>query len=182
MTHKLKRIIEVPALRIATIVILVLSLIGLGWALSNRSDYHDGYGYNMMNQSRNFAPHYLQVPTPTVTVTKTITKKVPSPVKTIYVSRSQTRKPISLLSAEYTSPSGVASCIRKWESGGNYSAQNPSSTASGAYQFLDSTWRNVTGLSGRAMNYSPAIQDKAFYKLWNNGAGASQWTTSYHCT
>lgn len=81
----------------------------------------------------------------------------------------------------YAPVSGVAACIRKWESGGNYRAQNPNSTASGAYQFLDSTWQAVTGLSGRAMNYSVATQDRAFTKLWANGAGARQWVTAFHC-
>lgn len=81
----------------------------------------------------------------------------------------------------HVAPGGIAACIRKYESGGNYRAQNPSSTASGAYQFLDSTWQSVTGLPGRAMNYSPAQQDAAFWKLWNNGRGASQWVTSPMC-
>jgi len=81
----------------------------------------------------------------------------------------------------HVAPGGIAACIRKYESGGNYRAQNPSSTASGAYQFLDSTWQAVTGLPGRAMNYSPAQQDAAFYKLWNNGRGASQWVTAGKC-
>ena len=175
MTHKLKRITEVPALRIATIVILVLSLIGLGWAINSTIQPEPSKPH--------FVPQSLMLPRPAVTVTtppriivKTIVKRVPGPVKTVYVSRSLVRTPIS------TPPGGVAACIRKWESGGNYSAQNPTSTASGAYQFLDSTWQSVTGLSGRAMNYSPSIQDKAFYKLWNNGRGAGQWVTSYHCT
>jgi hypothetical protein len=81
----------------------------------------------------------------------------------------------------HVAPGGIAACIRKYESGGNYTAQNPSSTASGAYQFLDSTWQSLTGLPGRAMNYSPAQQDAAFWKLWNNGRGASQWVTSGMC-
>lgn len=81
----------------------------------------------------------------------------------------------------HVAPGGIAACIRKYESGGNYRAQNPSSTASGAYQFLDSTWQSVTGLPGRAMNYSPAQQDAAFWKLWNNGRGASQWVTAGKC-
>lgn len=81
----------------------------------------------------------------------------------------------------HVAPGGIAACIRKYESGGNYTAQNPSSTASGAYQFLDSTWQGVTGLPGRAMNYSPATQDAAFWKLWDNGRGASQWVTAGMC-
>jgi len=81
----------------------------------------------------------------------------------------------------HVAPGGIAACIRKHESGGNYRALNPSSGASGAYQFLDSTWQGVTGLPGKAMNYSPAQQDAAFWKLWNNGAGANQWVTAGMC-
>lgn len=83
--------------------------------------------------------------------------------------------------SNHVAPGGIAACIRKYESGGNYRALNPSSGASGAYQFLDSTWKAVTGLPGKAMNYSPSIQDAAFYKLWNNGRGANQWVTAGRC-
>jgi hypothetical protein len=81
----------------------------------------------------------------------------------------------------YRPPGGIAACIRKYESGGDYRAQNPYSTASGAYQFLDSTWRRVTGRHDRAKNAPKSVQDKAFYKLWNHGRGASQWTTAHKC-
>jgi len=81
----------------------------------------------------------------------------------------------------YAAPGGIAACIRKYESGGNYRALNPSSGASGAYQFMDATWHTVTGLSGKAMNYSPAQQDAAFWKLWNNGRGAGNWVTAPRC-
>lgn len=92
---------------------------------------------------------------------------------------TKTRPPVR--SNNHVAPGGIAACIRKYESGGNYRAQNPVSTASGAYQFLDSTWQSVTGLPGRAMNYSPAQQDAAFWKLWNNGRGANQWVTAGMC-
>lgn len=81
----------------------------------------------------------------------------------------------------HVAPGGIAACIRKYESGGNYRALNPSSGASGAYQFMDGTWQSVTGLPGKAMNYSPAQQDAAFWKLWNNGSGASHWVTAPRC-
>ena len=71
------------------------------------------------------------------------------------------------------------SCVRAHESGGNYAAQNPRSTASGAYQFLDSTWRNVSARSGhpgyaRAAHAPWHVQDAVALWLYNNG-GRSAW-------
>ncbi len=71
------------------------------------------------------------------------------------------------------------SCVRAHESGGNYGAQNPSSSASGAYQFIDSTWRNVSVRSGHP-GYATAahapwyVQDAVAMWLYNNG-GRSAW-------
>jgi hypothetical protein len=56
-------------------------------------------------------------------------------------------------------------CVRRHESAtaGGYRAENPTSTASGAYQFLDSTWRTVSRMAGRPSSHaawaSPADQD-----------------------
>jgi uncharacterized coiled-coil protein SlyX len=61
------------------------------------------------------------------------------------------------------------------ESGGSYTKKNPNSSASGRYQFIDSTWRAVTGLPGSARDYPPSVQDEAARKLWNGGKGASNW-------
>jgi hypothetical protein len=69
----------------------------------------------------------------------------------------------------------VLAQIRGNESGGNYTAQNPNSTASGAYQFINGTWQNLTQQSGIGLQYStagsapPAIQDAvAAYALTQN--------------
>lgn len=59
----------------------------------------------------------------------------------------------------------ILNTIKSKESGGNYTIKNSSSSASGAYQFTDSTWRGLTrqyGVGGefaRAADAPPAIQD-----------------------
>ena len=67
--------------------------------------------------------------------------------------------------------------IKMAESGGNYKAKNPRSSASGAYQFLDSTWRATTGLPGSARDYPKAVQDEAARKLYA-AQGSAPWAAS----
>jgi hypothetical protein len=62
----------------------------------------------------------------------------------------------------------------------NYIETNPASTASGAWQFLDSTWQSTTGLPGRAKDYSPAVQDAAALKLYA-AEGSTPWAASRPC-
>lgn len=64
----------------------------------------------------------------------------------------------------HSPPGGFLACVRRHESGGNYQAENPVSTASGAYQFLDSTWRTMSGRAGHggwghAASAPPYVQD-----------------------
>lgn len=58
-------------------------------------------------------------------------------------------------------------CVRAAESDtmGGYVAHNPISTASGAYEYIDSTWRKVAPMAGvhgysRAMQAPPFAQDQ----------------------
>jgi cell wall-associated NlpC family hydrolase len=69
--------------------------------------------------------------------------------------------------------------IARCESGGNPRAQNPSSSASGTYQFIDSTWRSLGG-SGSAKNASPAQQRAMAEKLLAS-QGTSPWNASKSC-
>ena len=54
------------------------------------------------------------------------------------------------------------------ESGGDYGAQNPNSSASGKYQFIDSTWKSVMGDAPR----TPENQEIAMRKLTDQNAQA----------
>ena len=66
---------------------------------------------------------------------------------------------------QYVPPGGFLACVRRHESdtAGGYRAENPVSTASGAYQFLDSTWRTVSRGAGypssHAADAPPWVQD-----------------------
>lgn len=75
-------------------------------------------------------------------------------------------------------------CIRAHESdtAGGYQAQNPTSSASGAYQYIDSTWRNVSRRAGhpgyrRAIHAPPHVQDQVAW--WHiHHLGTSAWAGS----
>jgi muramidase (phage lysozyme) len=61
------------------------------------------------------------------------------------------------------------------ESGGNITAQNPTSTASGKWQFLDSTWGGYGGYA--KARYAPeSVQDDRARQLWAGGRGCSHWS------
>lgn len=60
------------------------------------------------------------------------------------------------------------------ESHGNPSAENPTSSASGLWQFLDSTWAEYGGYS-RASHAPVSVQNAKAAALWAGGAGCSHW-------
>lgn len=60
------------------------------------------------------------------------------------------------------------------ESGGNPTAQNPRSTASGLWQFLDSTWANYGGYA-KARYAPPDVQNEKARLVWAGGRGCSHW-------
>lgn len=61
------------------------------------------------------------------------------------------------------------------ESGGNPTARNPRSTASGLWQFLDSTWAGYAGYA-RAYLAPPSVQNEKARLVWANGAGCRHWS------
>ncbi len=77
---------------------------------------------------------------------------------------------------------GVLARIKACESSGSYTAQNPSSSASGAYQFLTSTWRALPASAGypTAASAPAAVQDRAARQLFAQ-QGTSPWLASAAC-
>lgn len=65
------------------------------------------------------------------------------------------------------------------ESRGNYTARNRRSTASGKYQFLNSTWAGRYGVN-RAYLATPEQQEQAAFEL-QAARGLQPWTASRHC-
>jgi peptidoglycan hydrolase CwlO-like protein len=73
------------------------------------------------------------------------------------------------LGGPYSIPTYIVMC----ESGGDYSALNPSSGAGGAYQILPSTW-DLYGGQGAPQNASKAEQDRIAAEIWAD-SGPSAW-------
>ncbi len=72
------------------------------------------------------------------------------------------------LGGPYSIPTEVVMC----ESGGNYSAVNPSSGAGGAYQILPSTW-DLYGGEGAPQDAPKSEQDSIAAEIWaDSGSGA----------
>jgi septal ring factor EnvC (AmiA/AmiB activator) len=72
------------------------------------------------------------------------------------------------LGGPYSIPTYIVMC----ESGGNYSAVNPSSGAGGAYQILPSTWE-LYGGSGAPQDAPKAEQDRIAAEIWADSGGSA---------
>ena len=72
------------------------------------------------------------------------------------------------LGGPYAIPTYIVMC----ESGGNYSALNPSSGAGGAYQILPSTWEAYGG-NGAPHEAPKAEQDRIAAEIWADSGGSA---------
>jgi septal ring factor EnvC (AmiA/AmiB activator) len=72
------------------------------------------------------------------------------------------------LGGPYSIPTYIVMC----ESGGNYSAVNPSSGAGGAYQILPSTWAAYGG-QGLPQDAPKAEQDRIAAEIWADSGGSA---------
>ena len=72
------------------------------------------------------------------------------------------------LGGPYSIPAYIVMC----ESGGNYSALNPSSGAGGAYQILPSTWE-LYGGEGEPQNAPKEEQDRIAAEIWADSGGGA---------
>jgi len=72
------------------------------------------------------------------------------------------------LGGPYSIPAYIVMC----ESGGDYSALNPSSGAGGAYQILPSTW-DLYGGQGEPQNASKEEQDRIAAEIWADSGGSA---------
>jgi peptidoglycan hydrolase CwlO-like protein len=85
------------------------------------------------------------------------------------ISERQAQGEVQQWFGDWAIPYAIVMC----ESGGNFSAVNPSSGAGGAYQILPSTWA-LYGGHGLPQDASPAEQSRIAAMIWAD-SGASAW-------
>jgi len=85
------------------------------------------------------------------------------------ISAAAAEQQVSTAMDDWAIPESIVMC----ESGGDYSAVNPSSGAGGAYQILPSTWR-LYGGEGLPQDASPEEQARIAALIWAD-SGASAW-------
>ena len=85
------------------------------------------------------------------------------------ISSQQAQTEVSDWFGDWAIPASIVQC----ESGGNFSAVNPSSGAGGAYQILPSTW-DLYGGQGAPQDASPQAQSQVASQIWAD-SGAAAW-------
>lgn len=148
------------------------------------------------------APQKVAAPAPKPVQKKAAPKPAAKPqkaakkpsVRTTQTSRAVTRTArvvAGILPSAYRGPyydarwESFRRCVVKRESNGHYDARNPTSSASGAYQFLrawTATIQKWTGEHVPIYQMSRYAQDLAFWRALNHGKGARNWAGGgYSC-
>lgn len=111
--------------------------------------------------------------------TRVLPRPLPNPPEVVPIEPEPRASFIPVTKPE-TAPTGdVLGRIKQCESGGSYTAQNAHSTASGAYQVLDSTWNRYGGYA-RAKDAPPEVQEQFAQQLYNR-SGTTPWNASRSC-
>jgi hypothetical protein len=127
-------------------------------------------------------------PTPTTlptTTTSTTTTTTTAPTTTTTTHRARAARVRVAPNPAQTPTEGMPgqeatlAAIARCESGGRYDAENPTSTASGRYQVLDSTWDGYGGYE-RAVDAPPEVQE-AWAREAYARAGTAPWRASRGC-
>jgi hypothetical protein len=158
----------------------ILSIILLAIITTIPAKSYPYYNISVPKENNKFLP--IPIPLTTTTTLSQVTNPVSIIIST--TTLSPTKIPIKPTSKNnLTTPKqskvktrSYEDCVIDRESRGDSTAQNPNSTASGLYGFLNSTWQSVTGLPGSAKEYSASIQHQAFEKLYLQ-EGKRPWET-----
>lgn len=145
---------------------ILLLLVWLIADLSEKSAEHDAV------KLPNGWPTYVGEPPPDTTTSSTMARARSKPI------RAASAAPAVVAGSVNGYPCGgdLPPCyVLARESGGNPTAQNPRSTASGLWQFLDSTWANFKGYA-KARLAPVDVQNERARQLWAGGRGCAHWS------
>ena len=126
---------------------------------------------------------YLRPPpsSPTTTTSSTTTTSPPPPTTAPARARSGPCGGWETIVSEHFDDVAKACSVMRCETGGTFdpTIENPSSSASGLYQFLDSTWRRARELVGAGQyaraSHAPAPVQIAAAGAWLRATSWSQW-------
>lgn len=108
------------------------------------------------------------------------TTQAPVPPTTATPAPAPTAAPVVPVAPTPVATSGACGgnlppcCVMMRESGGNPTAVNQSSGASGKWQFMSGTWANYGGYP-TAASAPEWVQDERAAQIWAGGAGAGHW-------